>query len=86
MSSISVNVDIDDIIWGLCASDKESLVKELVESGEFDEWMKKNPRTYGHRGSMLEDMFISKMELLIANYPSLTVEEIQTIETLAKRF
>ena len=81
MSHISVDVDIDDVLWSLSSSEKQELVDDLYEDGYTPKQLE---------GTMGEDEsnneFNNALRKLYGNSWRLTLEQEQYIINLAKRF
>lgn len=83
--SVSVDVDIDDVLWGLSSSDKQELVDELYDEGyvptdvkEF-ELFNGSPQTYN------ETELLDILTTIWGNKRSLTQEDINTLTHLSRK-
>ena len=80
MATVSVSVDIDDILWEMSTSEKRKLCKDLIEYG------------YGPEGSIWiptegyhpdEEMYREAVVKLLYSYSQLTAEQIELVKQLA---
>ncbi len=78
MTTVSVDVDIDDVLWAMSESEKRDLCKELIEDG------------YGPEGSLPtegyhpdEEMYREAVVKLLDSYSQLTAEQIELVKQLA---
>ena len=78
MATVSVDVDIDDILWDMSSSEKRELCKELIEDG------------YGPEGSLPtegyhpdEEMYREAVLKLLDSYSQLTAAQIELVKQLA---
>jgi len=78
MATVSVDVDIDDILWDMSSSEKRELCKELIEDG------------YGPEGSLPtegyhpdEEMYREAVVKLLDSYSQLSAEQIELVKQLA---
>ena len=78
MATVSVDVNIDDILWDMSSSEKRELCKELIEDG------------YGPEGSLPtagyhpdEEMYREAVVKLLDSYSQLTAEQIELVKQLA---
>lgn len=79
MAYISVDVDIDDIIWDMSSKDKQQLVDDLYEDGY-------TPTALDKRKKSTNFDFDDACEALVGNSWRLTKEEEEYIIKIAKRF
>ena len=79
MSSVSVEVDIDDVLWGMRSSDKQELVDELYEDGYIPKQVQKQLDKYN-------DDFSNACKKLKGQAWRLSREEEEFIINIAKRF
>ena len=97
MNTISVEVDIDDILNNMDSSEKEDLFKELlcdlseskVKKILLSHENKKSSHsftTHAGRYSLLQYDFIRDLSKLNNNYLSLQQNEIDIIQNLSKKF
>ena len=75
---VSVDVDIDDVLYEMSDREKQQLCKELIEDG------------YGPEGSLPsegyhpdEEMYREAVMKLLDSYSQLTVEQIELVKQLA---
>ena len=78
MATVSVEVDIDDILWDMSTSEKEDLCKELIEDGYAPAGSL--PREGRHPD---EDMYIEAVCKLKDAYSRLSAEQHATIMQIA---
>ncbi len=78
MTTVSVDVDIDDVLWAMSESEKRDLCKELIEDG------------YGPEGSLPtegyhpdEEMYREAVVKLLDSYSQLTAVQIELVKQLA---
>jgi len=78
MATVSVDVDIDDILWDMSSSEKRELCKELIDDG------------YGPEGSLPtegyhpdEEMYREAVLKLLDSYSQLTAAQIELVKQLA---
>ncbi len=78
MATVSVDVNIDDILWDMSSSEKRELCKELIEDG------------YGPEGSLPtagyhpdEEMYREAVVKLLDSYSQLTAAQIELVKQLA---
>ena len=78
MATVSVDVDIDDLLWAMSSSEKEDLCRELIGDG------------YGPEGSLPtegyhpdEEMYREAVVKLLDSYSQLTAEQIELVKQLA---
>jgi flagellar motor switch protein FliG len=76
MSYVSVDVDIDDVLWGMSSKEKQQLVDDLYEDGYIP-----TPLVDRHT-----DDFSNACRKLMGQAWRLTREEEEFIINLAKRF
>jgi hypothetical protein len=81
MSYITVDIDIDDILWNLSDREKQKLVDKLYEDGFFPEEIEKKQNL-----SASNDDFEESLDKLRGKCHLLTLKEEQTINNIAKRF
>jgi hypothetical protein len=81
MTSISVNVDIDDLLWDLSDREKQYVVDELHADGFLPTEIEKKQNL-----SASNDDFEESLDKLKGKCYLLTLEEEQTINNIAKRF
>ena len=79
MSYISVDVDIDDILYGMTSRDKQKLAEELYDDGYIQKGVEK-------KEVELNDDFSRACEKLIGQSWRLSREEEEYIINLSKRF
>jgi len=74
MSYISVDVDIDDVLWGMSSYEKQQLVDDLYEDGYV-------PKQMGgvHPDNVPSGEFDREVSKLIGNSWRLTKEDEETI-------
>ena len=78
MATVSVDVDIDDVLWAMSDSEKRDLCKELIKDG------------YGPEGSLPtegyhpdEELYREAVLKLLDSYSQLTAEQIELVKQLA---
>lgn len=83
MAHVSIDVDMDDILWDLSDRDKQKLVDDLYDDGFTPKEIKKkeNPPV-----GAAESLFNDSLEKLRGKWNMLTELEEQTINNIAKRF
>lgn len=94
MSTISVDVDIDDIIWGMGKWDRKQFFRSMQDDGYIskscvitDEGeVKASPHIEQRAISESQDEFNQALRKLFGNGWRLTLEQEQYIIELAKRF
>ena len=79
MSSVSVEVDIDDVLWGMRSSDKQELVNDLYDDGYI-------PKQVQKESYKRNDDFSLACEKLIGQSWRLSREEEEFIINISKRF
>lgn len=79
MSYVSVDVDLDDILWGMTSRDKQKLAEELYDDGYIQKGVEK-------KEVELNDDFSRACEKLIGQSWRLSREEEEYIINLSKRF
>ena len=72
MSTISVDVDIEDVLWGMSSSEKQELVDDLYDDGYVP---KQVQNIVGDDG----DEWDEQVKKLLGNKWRLTTEDEQTI-------
>lgn len=83
MANISIDVDIDEVLWGMRDSEKQQLVDELYEDGFIPKELEKKldpPVSVG------ESFFNEALDKLKGKWNMLTEEEEQIIINISKRF
>lgn len=80
MSYISVDVDIDDVLWGMSSYEKQQLVDDLYEDGYV-------PKQMGgvHPDNVPTGEFDREVSKLIGNSWRLTKEDEETILRIANK-
>jgi hypothetical protein len=80
MPSISIDVDIDEVLWGLSSHEKQKLVDELYEDGYV-------PKQLGgiHPDEGYDNDFDEQVAKLIGNKWKLSNEDEQTILQIANK-
>ena len=94
MRSISIGVDIDDIVWSMSEYDRREFFKEMQKEGYISDLCvitkDGEVKAPGHieRNALAEstDEFNQALHKLYGNGWRLTVEEEQTIINISKRF
>jgi hypothetical protein len=83
MSYISVDVDINDVLWSMGDRDKQKLVDELYDEGFTPEELEKklDPPTHA-----AESIFNEALDKIKGKWNMLTEEEEQIIINISKRF
>jgi hypothetical protein len=83
MAYVSVDVDIDDVLWNLSSHDKQELVDDLYEEGYVPKEIEKkeNPPV-----SVGESFFNEALDKLRGKWNMLTDEEETIIINISKRF
>lgn len=79
MSSVSVEVDIDDILWGMTSRDKQELVNDLYDDGYIPKQVQKELDKY-------TDDFSMACRKLKGQAWRLSREEEEFIINISKRF
>ena len=79
MSYVSVDVDIDDVLWGMSSSEKQELVDDLYEDGYI-------PKPFQDKANRHTDDFSKACKKLIGQSWRLTREEEEFIINISKRF
>ena len=78
-TSVRIDVDLDDILWGMSDREKQDLADELYEDGY-------SPKELEKKEAELNDDFSLACEKLIGQAWRLTKEEEQFIINISKRF
>lgn len=94
MSSISIDVDIDDIIWGMGSYDRKAFFKAMQDEGYISKSCvitkdgEVKAAAHVERNALAEskDEFNCALQKLFNNGWKLTLEQEQYIIELAKRF
>jgi hypothetical protein len=95
MSTISVEVDIDDIILELGSSEKRNLLKELLNDMDDQDIIKsiattdkkQNVQTlYLDTGSLVQDEFMMALVGIQQSYMKISPEDTTTIINIAKKY
>jgi|LakMenEpi03Aug12_release.lakeMendotaPanAssembly.Ray.scaffolds.fasta_scaffold4253457_1 hypothetical protein len=83
MSYISVDVDINDVLWSMGDHDKQKLVDELYDEGFTPKELEKklDPPTHA-----AESIFNEALDKIKGKWNMLTEEEEQIIINISKRF
>jgi hypothetical protein len=83
MSYISVDVDINDVLWSMGDRDKQKLVDELYDEGFTPEELEKklDPPTHA-----AESIFNEALDKIKGKWNMLTEEEETIIINISKRF
>ncbi len=79
MRSVSVEVDIDDVLWGMGSRDKQELVDDLYDDGYIPKQVQKQVTKYN-------DDFSNACKKLIGQSWRLSREEEEFIINISKRF
>ena len=79
MSYVSVDVDIDDVLWGMSSRDKQELVDDLYDDGYIPKQVQKQVIRYN-------DDFSNACKKLIGQSWRLSREEEEFIINISKRF
>jgi hypothetical protein len=82
MAYVSIDVDMDDILWDLRDSEKQYIVDELYEDGFIPKGMENENLPV----SVAESFFNESLDKLKGKWNILSAEEEQTIINIAKRF
>ena len=72
MSTISVDVDIEDVLWGMSSSEKQELVDDLYDDGYV-------PKQVQNIVSDVGDEWDEQVKKLLGNKWRLTTEDEETI-------
>lgn len=86
MPYISIDIDLDDIISDLSDREIQNLVNNLYEDGYYQQKLENKFDDGYSELSIIEKEFRDNLAKLKLNYLSLSNEELEIIETLAKRF
>jgi hypothetical protein len=86
MPYISIDIDLDDIISDLSGRELQNLVDDLYEDGYYQKKLEKKLNEGYSELSITEQEFRDNLMKLKLNYLSLSNEELEIIEKLAKRF
>ena len=78
MATVSVDVDINDILWEMSSSEKRKLCKDLIEDGYGPEGVL---RTEGYHPD--EEMYREAVLKLLDSYSQLTAAQIELVKQLA---
>ena len=78
-TSINIDVDLDDVLWGMSSSDKQELADELYEAGYI-------PTELAKREINQNDAFSLACHKLIGEAWRLSREEVEFIINISKRF
>lgn len=79
MAYVSIDVDLDDILYEMRDRDKQEMVDALFEEGYIPTELRK-------RSNTTNEVFDNACEALVGNNWRLTKEEEEFIISLAKRF
>jgi hypothetical protein len=79
MSYVSVDVDLDDVLWGMTSRDKQELADELYEDGYI-------PKQVETQLNKHTDDFSEACKKLMGQAWRLTREEEEFITNISKRF
>lgn len=83
MSYVSVDVDIDDVLWSMNDREKQKLVDDLYEDGFTPKELEKKLDPPFHAAEFEFDKALSKLK---GKWNMLTSEEEQIIIKISKRF
>ena len=83
--SVSVDVDIDDVLWGLSSSDKQELVDELYDEGYVPVEVKEFELFNGSPQTHNETELLDILTTIWGNKRSLTQEDINTLTHLSRK-
>ena len=87
MAYINMDIDLDDIMDGLTAYEKQEIVDQLYQDGFYQkEFEKEMKPTSSGEVSLNEQMFREELNKIRTNYLNLTTEEQELIQKIAKRF
>lgn len=86
MPYINIDIDLDDIISDLSERELQNLVDNLYEDGYYQKKLEKKLEDGYYNISITEQEFRDNLAKLKLNYLSLTNEELEMIEKLAKKF
>ena len=79
-----IDVDIDDVLYGMSARELQNLVDDLYEDGYVPKKLEKIEQR--QVPTISEQFYLEAIDKLARNYHQLTSEEEQMIMNLAKRF
>jgi hypothetical protein len=79
MSNISIDVDIDDILWGMTSYEKQELVDELYEDGYVPKQVKEIADREEAIKSAGQFDFDGQVQKLVGNSWRLSNEDVETI-------
>ena len=83
--SVSVDVDIDDVLWGLSSSDKQELVDDLYDEGYVPTDVKEFELFNGSPQTHNETELLDILTTIWGNKRSLTQEDINTLTHLSRK-
>lgn len=86
MPYINIDIDLDDIISDLSERELQNLVDNLYEDGYYQKKLENKLEDGYYNISITEQEFRDNLAKLKLNYLSLTNEELEMIEKLAKKF
>jgi len=81
MAYVSIDVDIDDVLFNMSSREKQQLVDDLYEDGYVPTKVEKEEAS-----SITEGFYLDAIDKLRKNYHQLTSKEEQTIINISKRF
>lgn len=87
MAYVSIDVDMDDILWGLSDREKQNLVDDLYDDGYYQQKLEKQLNSDDDSTvSMNEQLFRAEISKIRGNYLNLTPSELEILSAIAKRF
>lgn len=84
MSYVTVDIDVDEVLWNMNSREKQQLADDLYEKGYKPKPIEKQEERSSP--SIPESFYLEAIDKLSKNYHQLTSEEEQQIINLAKRF
>lgn len=87
MTYVSVDIDIDDVLYGLTDREKQRLVDDLYDDGYYQSKLENQlSGDTDNTVSVNEQLFRTEILKLRSNYLNLTHSELDILENISKRF
>lgn len=87
MTYVSVDIDIDDVLYGLTDREKQRLVDDLYDEGYYQSKLENQlSGDTDNTVSVNEQLFRTEILKLRSNYLNLTHSELDILENISKRF
>ena len=84
MSYISIDIDIDELIWGMSDRERQELAEELYDNGYVPQKLEKAEKK--EMFGAVESEYQDALEKLDGKWNRLTAEEEALIINISKRF